>query len=251
MSLPKIDVPVYDLELPLSKKKLKFRPFLVKEQKNLLMALEANDAETINNNIRQILLNCTVSDINIDDLPILDVEYYFINLRARSVSEVVESRYRCNNIVDGLPDETGVPTTQKECGNIMESSMNILDIKLEKPNEVSDIIKLTDTIALKMKYAPFSSIKKASVATSSADLAFEMILDSIEAVYDGEQVYYTKETTRQELQEFVESLNQRQFEQIQNFFEKTPTLTKKVEIKCSKCGFEHSIQYEGIESFFD
>ena len=98
MALPKIDSPVYDIQLPLSKKQIRFRPFLVKEQKNLLMAMEADDADTIERNIRQVLTNCTITpNIDVDKLPVVDVEYYFLNLRARSVGEVVESDYICNN----------------------------------------------------------------------------------------------------------------------------------------------------------
>ena len=122
--LPKIDVPTYELTLPLSNKKVKYRPFLVKEQKNLLMAMEAKEAETINNVVKDILENCTLTEgIEIDKLPIIDVEYYFINLRAKSVGEVVNSRYRCNNEVDG-----------KVCNNIMEVDVNLMDVKPTQEN---------------------------------------------------------------------------------------------------------------------
>ena len=112
MALPKLDTPTYELELPVSKKQIKFRPFLVKEQRNLLMALESNDSSSTQNAIRDILNNCTITeDIDIDKLPIVDIEYYFLNLRAKSIGEIVESRYRCNNVVEG-----------NECGNIMEKN---------------------------------------------------------------------------------------------------------------------------------
>ena len=100
MALPKIDVPVYELELPVSKRHIRYRPFLVKEQRNLLMALEADDTEIIEQNIRQVLINCTIGEIDVDSLPITDVEFYFLQLRARSVGEVVQNKYKCNNEVD-------------------------------------------------------------------------------------------------------------------------------------------------------
>jgi hypothetical protein len=101
MALPKLDVPSYEIVLPVSKTKIKFRPFLVKEQKNLLMAIESNESSTIQQNVKDILYNCTLTEgINIDKLPIIDVEYYFVNLRAKSVGEEVESRYKCNNVVE-------------------------------------------------------------------------------------------------------------------------------------------------------
>ena len=119
MALPKLDVPTYEIELPVSKKKVKYRPFLVKEQKNLLMALESNEATTIQQNVYDILNNCTLTeDINIDKLPIIDVEYYFINLRAKSVGEIIESKYKCNNEVN-----------EKTCGNLMEAKIDLTNIQ--------------------------------------------------------------------------------------------------------------------------
>lgn len=239
MSLPKIDTPVYDLELPISKKKIKFRPFLVKEQKNLLMAMEADDVDTITNNIKQILINCTISDVDIDSLPIIDIEYYFLHLRARSVGEIVESKYRCNNEVDG-----------KECGNVMDVNVNILEIPLQNTKN-NDIVKLTDSIQLKLKYPDFSTLKSINDLENETDITFEMILGSIDCIYDDGQAYYAKDATREELMEFIESLNTQQFEEVQNYFRDAPRLYKNVPIKCNKCGFQHDILFEGLESFFD
>lgn len=241
MPLPKIDTPVYEIELPISKKKIKFRPFLVKEQKNLLMAFEADDVDTINSSIKQVLNNCTIGeDLDIDELPIVDVEYYFLNLRAKSVGEVVEARYRCNVT---QPDG-------QECKNIMEKEINILDVEVVHNENIKNIIQINSTIAVKMKYPQFDSIKKAAMTDDINDVALGMIADSIECIYDGEQVFYAKETTREELIEFVGSLNTTQFKNIEEFFDNLPKLNKKVHMKCSKCGFEHEIYFEGLESFF-
>ena len=240
MALPKIDTPIYDLELPLSKKKIRFRPFLVKEQKNLLMAMESEDRESIEQNVKQVLNNCTVTEgIDIEKLPVIDIEYYFLQLRARSVGEVVENKYRCDNQVDGSP-----------CGNLMETSLNLLDIKIEGVKENNDVIQLTDTISIKLKYPEFSVINKLSKLTNVSDIAFEMIADSVEYIYDGEQFYYAKETTTEELVKFIENLNQQQFAKIEDFFANLPKLEKKIEMKCSRCGFEHKLDVEGLESFF-
>ena len=240
MALPKIDTPIYELDLPLSKKHVRFRPFLVKEQKNLLMAMESGDSKSIEQNVKQVLNNCTVTEnIDIEKLPVLDVEYYFLNLRARSVGEVVENKYRCDNQVDG-----------SACGNIMETSLNLLDIKIEGVKENDDVIQLTDTISIKLKYPEFSVINKLSKLTDVSDIAFEMIADSVEYIFDGEQFYYAKETTTQELVEFIEGLNQQQFAKIEDFFANLPKLEKKIEMKCSRCGFEHKLDVEGLESFF-
>lgn len=240
MALPKIDTPIYDLELPLSKKKIRFRPFLVKEQRNLFMALESGDKDSIEQNIQQVLINCTqTKNIKIHELPVLDIEYYFLNLRARSVGEIVENKYRCDNEVDGKP-----------CGNVMDTTLNLLELKVEKPKNVNDTIMLTDTISIKLRYPKFSVLTKLSNMKSEADIAFEMIADSVDYISDGEQVYNSKEVTRQEIIEFIESLSQQQFSKIEEFFANMPKLQKKIEMKCSRCGFEHNIDVEGLESFF-
>jgi len=189
MALPKLEVPTYELELPLSGKKIKYRPFLVKEQKNLMMAMESGDAETIQYNVREILDVCTLTPgINMDDLPIIDIEYYFINLRSKSVGEIVESKYRCNNEVD-----------DKECGNIMDTKVDLRDIKPEWEERVDPEIQLTDKIIIKMGYPKFGIIKDSVNIENITDVTFNMIASSIEYIYDGEQFYYAKESTKEEL----------------------------------------------------
>ena len=239
MALPKIDAPVYELDLPLSKKHIRFRPFLVKEQRNLMMAMESDDKDTIEKNIRQVLHNCTLTEnIDIDRLPILDVEFYFIQLRARSVGEVVDNRYKCENVVN-----------DKICGNVMETKLDLLDIKVNMPKDSSDIIQLNDKLSVKLKYPEFSILTN-SMAKTATDLAFAMVVNSIEYIFDGEQYYYANESTPEELTEFIESLSQEQFSKIEYFFENLPTLNKTIEMTCSKCGFHHKIEAEGLESFF-
>lgn len=241
MALPRIDTPIYELDLPVSKKHIKFRPFLVKEQKNLMMAMEADDRETIERNIRQVLTNCTLSEgVVIDSLPVVDIEYYFINLRARSVGEIVENKYVCTNEVDGV-----------QCGNKMQAKFNLLDIKVDIDPNAKDIIQINDKISIKMKYPEFSLVEKLSKKNSAVDIAFEVVIDSIEYIFDGEQYYNAHETTRDELLQFLESLNQEQFSKLEDFFNHLPKLNKKVEMKCSKCGFDHTISMEGLESFFE
>jgi len=240
MALPKIDTPIYDLILPLSKKEIRFRPFLVKEQKNLLMAMEADDKESIEKNVKQVLINCTLTDgIDIDRLPVIDVEFYFLNLRARSVGEVIENSYRCDNEIE-----------EKKCGNIMKTSLNILDVKVENVNEDKTEIQLTDKIFLKLRYPEYSLLKKMAKLEDASSIAFEMIAQCVEYIFDGEQYYYSNEVSIEEMIEFIENLNQQQFEKIESFFSNMPKLQRKIEIKCSRCGFDHRIDVEGLESFF-
>jgi len=240
MALPKLDVPTYEIELPISKKKIKYRPFLVKEQKNLLMALESNESSTIQQNVRDILNNCTLTEgINIDKLPIIDVEYYFINLRSKSVGEIVETRYRCNNEVE-----------EKVCGNIMEASVNLQNIQPYREEEVSPEIQLTDKVMIKMKYPEFGIIKDSLNMEDITEVTFNLISESIEYIYDGDQFYYAHEAEPGEMLEFVEGLNQAQFEKVEHFFNNLPKLKETVEMTCSKCGFYHKIDVEGLENFF-
>ena len=241
MPLPKIDTPVYDLTLPLSKKKIRYRPFLVKEQKNLLMALESDDQESIQENIKQVLTNCTLTkNVDIEELPVVDIEYFFINLRAKSVCEVVENKYRCENVVEG-----------KKCNNVMDHTLNLLEIKVEGVKKDNDVIELTDKISVKMRYPKFSILKNIKDMQKMTDIAMQMIAESIEYIYDGSQFYYSNEVSVNELVEFVESLSQKQFEKIENFFRELPKLERKIEMTCSKCGFVHKFNLEGLENFFE
>lgn len=240
MALPKIDVPTYDITLPVSKKEIRYRPFLVKEQRNLLMAMESDESSGVHTAIRDILYNCTLTEgIDIEKLPIVDVEFYFINLRAKSVGEVVDSKYRCNNIVE-----------DKECNNLMDSTLNLLDVKVQIDESVSPEIQLTEKLMVKMKYPEFGIVKDSINLESDTDITFNMLARSIEYIYDGEQFYYAHETPVEELVQFVEGMNQEQFMKIENFFNNLPKLQEKIEMTCSKCGFHHKIDVEGLESFF-
>jgi hypothetical protein len=240
MALPKLDVPSYEIDLPVSKKKIKYRPFLVKEQRNLLMALESQDSNTTQQAVRDILINCTINeDIDIDKLPIIDIEYYFINLRAKSVGEIVESRYRCNNIVD-----------DKECGNIMEKNIDLTQIKVQVPEDIKPEIQLTPQISIKMKYPEFGVVKDSLKFEDITEVTFNMIAESIEYIYDGEQFYYGHEAQPGEMLEFVEGMNQEQFFKVEKFFDNLPKIKEEVKITCGKCGFNHTIEVEGLESFF-
>lgn len=240
MALPKLDVPTYEIELPVSKKKIKYRPFLVKEQKNLLMAIESNESSTIQQNIKDILYNCTVTEgVDIDKLPIIDVEYYFIQLRAKSVGEIVETRYKCNHEVDG-----------KECGNIMEKNINLLELKVQIDEENNPEIQITPKISIKMKFPEFGIVQDSLGYEDINDITFNMIANSIEYIYDGEQFYYGHEAQPGEMLEFVEGMNQEQFAKVEKFFNSLPKLKESIQIDCSKCGYHHTIDVEGLENFF-
>lgn len=240
MSLPKIDMPTYEITLPISNKKIKFRPFTVKEQRNLLMAMESDETESIQQSVFDILNNCCLTEnINIDKLPIIDTEYFFINLRSKSVGEVIDAKYRCNNVVDGI-----------ECKNIMEAKIDLTQIKVEKNDNIKNEISLNDKIVVKLKYPEFSFVKSALKYDDVNVLTFNIIAQSIEHIFDGEQYYYSNEVEQEELVEFVESLNQEQFSKIEDFFNNLPKMRQTIEMTCGKCQFKHNIVVEGLENFF-
>lgn len=239
MSLPKIDVPIHEVELPVSKKKIKYRPFLVKEQKILLMASESEDADIIEKSIRQILQNCCLEEFNVDTLSLLDVEFYFLHLRSSSVGELVENKYRCQNMIG-----------EEVCNNLMDVSLNLNELKVTGLDEYNDTIQLTDNVGVKMILPRYSVIQKARNMKDMTELVFDIIADCIEYIYEGSELFYTKDIDRSEVVDFIESLNQTQFAKLQGFFDNIPKLEKKVEVTCSKCSFHHKIEFEGIESFF-
>lgn len=236
--LPKIDVPSYDIVLPVSKTKVTFRPFLVKEQKILLMAVESNESDFIVNNIKKVLQNCAISELNIDNLPLVDIEYYFLNLRAKSVGEDIETKYKCENLVEDTP-----------CNNIMDVKYNVLEVDIQVP-EGDNIIKLAEDIGIKMKYPSFAVLDKLKSQEESSEIAFELIVECIEYVYDKDNLYYTNEIPKEELDAFLDQMTTEQFQQIQKFMEELPKLQKTIEVKCSKCGFEHKIVSKELTDFF-
>lgn len=244
--LPKIDVPIYELKLPLCKKKIKFRPFLVKEEKILLMAMESDDQDAVLLAIKQIINNCIVSKINIDDLPILDFEYLFMHLRARSVGEMIDLQYKCNNDVG---EENG---EKIKCNNLVKLSFNALEVEPDLKS-VNEKIELTSNLGVVMKYPTFKGIEKLNrenAPASAAEIVARTVINSIDYIYDKENVYYAKDVPEEELIEFVDSLTREQFLKIQEFFDNLPKLKKDLSFTCPKCKYEEHIVVEGIQSFF-
>jgi len=242
--LPKIAAPVYDLTLPISKQNIKFRPYLVREQKILMIAAQSDENVFIKDNIKQIIKNCCLSDINIDDLSSLDIEYFFLNLRARSIGEIVEAKYRCENKV-GV-DEDGDDIV---CRNLMPVNIDLLSINVKFNDDFTDIVQLTDKVGIKLKYPNFSVLEKVNSEKNVVDKTLNAIIECIDYIFDEDNFYYAKETPKKELIDFIESLNVDQFKKIEEFFNNLPKLREEVNITCDKCGFEHKIVLEGIENF--
>ena len=241
--LPKIETPIYEVKLISTGKTVQFRPFLVKEQKLFLMNTENDDVESTVKVIRQVLKNCVLNDIDIDSLPVFDLEYLFMHLRARSVSEVVNLKYRCNNTIKSESGE------EKDCGQVNEISFNVLEIEPTVSKGHTNKFQLNDKIGIVMKYPTFE-IMQSTLGKAEGDVIMELIYASIDQVYDEDTVYHMKDSTKEEIVEFIDNLQQKDLENIRVFFETMPKIEKKIDYKCKKCGYEENITLEGVQSFF-
>ena len=239
MPLPKINTPIYEMELPSNGKKIKYRPFLVKEEKILLIALETEDMKKISDGIIQILNNCIITrGIKVQSLATFDIEYLFLNVRARSVGETVEVGLTCPD--DG---ETKVSVT-----------IDIDAIKVQKNKNHKNIIKLDDKYSMKMKHPSFDQFIGDNFETndkiSDVEKTLVMITSCIEMVYDKEESWSASECSKKELIEFVDQLNSKQFKEIEKFFETMPKLSHTVKVKNPNTNVESEVVLEGLASFF-
>lgn len=240
--LPKIDVPVYDLKLISQNKKIRYRPFTVKEEKLFLMANESKDEEAVINTVKQVINNCVLDEIDVDSLPVFDLEYLFINLRAKSVGEEVKLNYQCNNNVekDGKQDK---------CGNMVNFTLNLMDVKPESEKDHTNKIELSDKLGIVMRYPKLNFIAGQENKTET-EIMLDLIIDCIDYIYDENQMYYAKDSTKQELVDFVDSLQSKDLEKIKTFFDTMPKVKKQLDFKCNKCGYEDRVVLEGIQNFF-
>lgn len=237
MSLPKIDVPTYDLTLPSNGKKVTFRPFLVKEEKLMLMAALSNDEDEIKRTVKQIINNCIInSDFNVETAPVFDVEYILMNIRIKSIGDIIKNEYICNNEVDG-----------KKCGMEFNVEIKLSDIEVVK-EEANPEIWLTDKIGVKMKWPTFTAMKKKNAKDRAFD--YDLLANCIEHVFDKEQTYKFKEQSKKEIEEFFDGLNKEQFDKIVEYISKIPKFEVHKEKKCPSCGFMHSIDVKDMLSFF-
>jgi len=239
MPLPKINTPTYELELPSTGKKIKYRPFLVKEEKILIMALESEDMTQITNAIIDILTECILTrGVKIKDLSTFDIEYLFLNIRAKSVGETVEVNVTCPD--DG---ETQV-----------EMSIDIDSIKVQKSKEHTNIIKLDDDLSMKLKYPSLDQFVENNFEVndnmSDVSKSLNVITSCIDVVYDSEESWNASDFSKKELDEFLDQLNTKQFKLIENFFTTMPKLSHTIAVKNPNTGVESEIVLEGLASFF-
>lgn len=240
MPLPKIDHPIHEVYLKSVGRNIKFRPFLVKEEKLLLVAKESNSNSDIRNAIVQILKNCCLEDINIEELPIFDIEMFFVHLRMRSIGEASKLNFTCENIVE--------EETQKQCGHVTEYMLNLGKVKYVTDVETSDIVKLSETVGMKLKYPTIAIFNMEDNNEFLA--AVNSIINNIEYIYDADSIYLRKDISDEEILQFMEDLTIDQLDEVRKFFNNQPTVLLEDTLTCQQCGFEHTIRASDLYNFF-
>jgi hypothetical protein len=232
MPLPKINQPIFDMTIPSNGKKITFRPFLVKEEKILLIAQQSGNDTEIIRAIKQILNNCVQEDLDIDGLAIFDLEYMFLKLRSKSVNNVVKLSYRDN-----------------EDDQIYNFELDLDTIEIDMPETVSSKIEITENVGMTMKYPDASITDRMKDFENEVDLMTFFIVNCIDTIYDEDNVYIASEFSDDEISEFLDGLDVKTFEKIREFFEDIPRLYHKIEYKNS-AGSERSIELTSLKDFF-
>ena len=239
MALPKLNVPVYEAILPSTEKVIKYRPFLVKEEKILLTALEADDTKALSSAVKQIVNNCVQGELDVDKLPTFDIEYLFLRLRAKSVGEKVTVGLK----PWGCPNNEG-----KLCENTTEIEINLEEVKVDKKKAPSPKIMLDDKIGIKMKYPNIDTINLTGTTSEAAGM--DVIKGCVDMIFTEEDTHERDSFTDEELDEFIDSLNSQQFKLIKDFFDNMPVLKHTVKYKCNTCGEKKETILQGLNSFF-
>ena len=239
MPLPTISTPTYELTLPSSGKKIKYRPFLVREEKVLIMALESEDTKQITNSVIDILNSCILSKgIKLETLATFDIEYLFLNIRSKSVGETIDV-----NIVCPDDNKTQVAVT-----------VDVDSIKIKKDRKHKNVIKLDDNLSLKLKYPSMTqfidSNFESKIDESEVKSTLDMIIACIDVIFSEEESWPASESTPKELEDFIDQLNTKQFKLIEDFFATMPKLTHTIKVKNPNTGVESDVKLEGLAAFF-
>ena len=240
MPLPKIATPSYELELPSTGKTIQYRPFLVKEEKLLVIALESQDTKQITNAIKAVIRSCVLTkSVKVEDLPTFDIEYLFLNIRGKSVGEDIDVKIVC-------------PDDEKTEVNI---SVNLDDIHVKKSKDHSNKVKLDKNLMMELKYPSLNEFVKSNfdpndLNRSAMDQSFDLISTCIDKIYDQDEVWVAADCTKKEIKDFIESMNSAQFKQIENFFETMPKLSHTIKVTNPKTKVESEVVLEGLASFF-
>ena len=234
MTLPTMNIPTYELEVPSTKEKLAYRPFLVKEEKILLMAMEEEKESQLNRALKQVVNNCTFEKIKVDKLPLFDLEYIFLRIRAKSVGEVAKLKLLCEDDGETYAD--------------VEIDLEEIEVEFQEGHTTK--IELTEDVGIIMSYPTFEFLDL-NIADADVNTLFNLIGNSIHQIYEGEQVHERADFNKKELKTFLESLTSEQFKKVQNFFETMPRLRHTIEIENPKTKVMNSVTLEGLQAFFE
>ena len=236
MALPKLTTPTYELEIPSTDEKIKFRPFLVKEEKILMMAMESKSSADITQAVKDIVSECTFNKVKIDDMPMFDVEYIFLNIRSKSVGEVSKLKLLC-------------PDDGKTYADV---EVNLSEVKVQVGDDHTNKIDLGNSMGMIMKYPTIDSFKESGIRDINPSNMLEVISTCILQIYeeDGKKVYDTKDQTKKEVTDWIEQLNSKQFKDVQNFFETMPKLKHEMKVKNPKTKKESKVTLTGLNDFF-
>ena len=238
MPLPKINTPTYELTLPSNGKKIKYRPFLVREEKILIMALETEDQKQITDAVIQILDSCIMTrGVKIESLATFDIEYIFLNVRSKSVGETIKVNIIC-------PDDEKTS---------VEIPIDLDSIKIKKDKSHTDIVKLDDNLSMKLKYPSMKQFIESNFESGKETVSntMEVITSCIDMIYNEEESWNASESTKQELEEFIDQLDTKQFQTIEKFFDTMPKLSHRVKVKNPKTEVESTVILEGLAAFFN
>ena len=238
MPLPKINTPTYELTLPSNGKKIKYRPFLVREEKILIMALETEDQKQITAAIIQILTACIMTrGVKLNELATFDIEYLFLNVRSKSVGETISLNLIC-------PDDEKTS---------VEVSIDLDSIKVKKDKSHTNIVKLDNNLSLKLKYPSMKQFIESNfeAGVETVSNTMDVVISSIDMIYNEEESWNASESTKKELEDFIDQLNTKQFKLIENFFDTMPKLSHKVKVKNPKTDVESTVLLEGLAAFFN
>ena len=235
MALPIVETPRYECTLASQDMQVQYRPFLVKEEKILLMAMEGEEQNEMVNAMKQIISNCIIEEINVDVLPLFDLEFIFLNLRSKSVGAESVVGIACPN-----------------CNTTNQFEINLDEIEISKTEEHTKEIHLTDSVGITMKYPTVDVLKGVNISEETVDVENTMLMveSCVETLWEGDATYDMSDYTKNERQEFFDNLTQSQFAEIQSFFETMPKLSHDIQYSCSNCDYNDTMTLEGLQNFF-
>lgn len=232
MALPQLNSARYETTIPSLGKTISYRPYLVKEEKILMLALESQDQKMIMRAIKDVIELCTFDDINVNKLAVFDIECLFLALRSKSVGENMDLKIKCS-----------------ECEGLVDVLINVDEIVPPQVN-TDNVVMLTETVGVTLRYPSFEMVSNMGDDIDTVDGAFKMIADCIDTIFDDDAVHNSADVTKKEMNDFLENLNSDQFKKMSTYFEDMPALTHNLNFKCQHCGHDNEMELKGLQSFF-